>query len=431
MEIKKIKKNILLKNGLIYDPYSNKKIKSMIYIKNGFIERIGNISVSENMEVVDCSGMIISPGFIDIHSHFREPGREDKETLETGSKAAFSGGYTKVCVMPNTNPTLDTPENIRYVIDKSKSLPIKIFPIGAITFGQEGKEITEIGEMVSSGAVAISDDGIPVQNGQVLRYALEYSQRYGIPVINHAEDIFLRNEGAMNEGVVSTRLGLPGNPDISESAMVYRDLEIAAYCNGRIHIPHVSCKKSVDVIRRFKRNGVNVTAEVTPHHIGLSENHLLNYDTNAKVAPPLRTDMDREALIDGLIDGTIDCIASDHAPHTIEEKEQDFMHSPCGMIGLESAFGLTHTVLSRYKISTEKIIQFFTKGPALVMGWDIIPFKLNDIADIVIIDPKKKWQFKQSDIKSKSKNSPMVGMEFKGKVVGVISSNYSFGKILD
>jgi dihydroorotase len=383
------------------------------------------------MKNVDCTGKIISPGFIDIHAHFREPGREDKETLETGAKAALYGGFTRVCVMPNTNPPLDSPESINFIIEKSINLPVKIFPIGSITQGQRGDQLTEIGEMVSAGAVAISDDGLPVQNGQVLRYAYEYAKKFGIPVINHAEDIYLRNNGVMNEGSLSTRLGLPGNPDISESVMVHRDLEIADFCDGRIHVPHVSTRRSVDLIRKYKSMGLNVTAEVTPHHLGLTEEKLLNYNTHAKVAPPLRSALDREALIKGLIDGTIDCIATDHAPHTIEDKEMDFIHAPCGMIGLESAFGLCHTIMTHAGSNSEEIIQWFTNRPASVMGWDLEAYPIGGIAEIVIIDSKKKWIFNESDIMSRSKNSPIVGMEFTGKVEAVISGKYAIGTLLD
>jgi dihydroorotase len=429
--INKSTQSILLEGGTLFDPYQNKKKSASILIENGLIKEVGKISLSKKMKKVDCQGKIISPGFIDIHAHFREPGMEDKETLETGARAAFSGGFTRVCVMPNTNPPLDSPESIRFIIEKTIELPVKIFPIGAITINQKGTEITEIGEMVTAGAVAVSDDGLPVQNGQVLRYAFEYAKKYGIPVINHAEDICLRNEGVMNESPVSTRLGLPGNPDISESVMVHRDLEIADYCNGRIHVPHVSTRRSVDLIRRYRSKGHNVTAEVTPHHIGLTEEKLLNYDTNAKVAPPLRSSSDREALIEGLMDGTIDCIATDHAPHTIEDKEMDFINAPCGMIGLESAFGLSHTVMTNAGASSEDVIQWFTKGPASVMGWKMEALEIGQLAEIVILDTKKKWMFSESDIMSRSKNSPIVGMEFTGKVIAVISGKYSFGTLLD
>ena len=429
--INKLKQSVLLEGGTIYDPFENKKIKGSILIQNGLVKEVGDIAAPENVTKVNCRGKLISPGFIDIHAHFREPGREDKETLATGARAAISGGFTRVCVMPNTNPPLDSPEAIRFIIEKSADLPVKIYPMGAITIGQKGLELTEVGEMVKAGAVAISDDGLPVQNGQVLRNALEYAQKYSIPVINHAEDIHLRNDGVMNESILSTKLGLPGNPDISESVMVHRDLEVADYTGGRIHIPHVSTKRSVDLIRKYKKMGVNVTAEVTPHHIGLTEEKLWEYDTYAKVAPPLRQDSDRNALIERLLDGTIDCIATDHAPHTIEEKEMDFIHSPCGMIGLESAFGLSNTVLTNAGATTEQVIQWFTKGPSAIMGWNIVPFQVGKQAEVVIIDPKKKWEFNESDIQSRSKNSPMLGMKFTGKVELTISGKFSFGNLFD
>ena len=422
---------IILEGGTIYDPYKNKKKAGSILIEDGVVKEVGKVTTPDNAQKIDCAGKLIVPGLIDIHAHFREPGREDKETLATGARAAFSGGFTRVCVMPNTDPPLDSPEAIRFIIEKSADLPVKIFPIGAITFGQKGLELTEFGEMVKAGAVAISDDGLPVQNGQVLRNALEYAQKYGIPVINHAEDIHLRNDGVINESSLSTRLGLPGNPDISESVMVHRDLEIADYTGGTIHVPHVSTKRSVDLIRKYKKMGVNVTAEVTPHHIGLTENKLTEYDTNAKVAPPLRTELDRKALIKGLLDGTINCIATDHAPHTIEEKEMDFIHSPCGMIGLESAFGLSHTVLTEAGASTERVVQWFTKGPADIMGWEIVPFQIGKPAEIAIIDSKQKWTFKEYHIQSRSKNSPMLGMKFTGRVVGTISGKNTYGNLLD
>ena len=424
--IREEKGNILLKNGYIYDPIKDKQIVGDILVHNVTIREVGKCIPLKKLKQIDCSGKIIAPGFIDIHAHFREPGREDKETLITGSEAAFSGGFTRVCIMPNTNPPLDSPESIRFILEKAKDLPIKIFPIGAITKGQKGLEIAEIGEMFHAGAIAISDDGIPLQNGQVMRYAIEYAKKYNIPVINHAEDLYLRNDGVMNEGALSSRLGLPGNPDISESVMVNRDLEIAEVTKGKIHIPHVSTARSVNLIRQYKKKNIDVTAEVTPHHICLSEKELSLYNTNAKVAPPLRTDQDREALIEGLMDGTIDCIATDHAPHTIEEKEMDFLHAPCGMIGLESAFGLVHTTLINKGVGTKQIIKWMTSGAAQIMGWNLNPFDINSNAEISIIDPELEWIFSESHIKSRSKNSPMLGMKFKGKVIGTISGKYIF-----
>ena len=373
--------NYLIKSGRIIDPSQDIDSVGDILVINGVIAEIRTSDSNWNhlgeklnneIKIIEAKDNIVSPGFVDAHCHLREPGFEHKETISSGTKAAAKGGYTTVCVMPNTNPPLDTPESIRFIVEKADGLPIHIFPIASITKGQEGLQITEIGELVKAGAVAISDDGFPVQNGQIMRYAVEYARIFNIPVINHAEDLYLQNNGVMNESALSTQLGLPGNPDIAESVMVYRDLEIAEFTRGRIHIPHVSTARSVHLIRKYKKKGLNITAEVTPHHLGLTENKLLQYDTHAKVSPPLRTDKDRKALINGLMDGTIDCIATDHAPHTIEEKEMDFLHTPCGMIGLESAFGLAHTILIKAGANTEQVIQWMREqDKRLISGWKI------------------------------------------------------------
>ena len=415
-------------NGTIYDPFTKVNIDGSILLEDGIVIAVGDVDISDAQQI-DCSGKIITAGFIDLHAHFRVPGREAKETLETGAMSAMAGGFTRVCVMPNTDPPLDTPEAIRFIKDKAESVPIQIYPIGAITIGQKGMEIAEYGEMIKEGAVALSDDGLPVENGQVLRLALEYSSMYGVPVINHAEDVPLRNDGLMNESPLSTRLGLDGNPDISESVMVFRDLEIAEFVDGRIHIPHVSTEKAVDIIRQYKTKGVNVTAEVTPHHLGLTENSLINFDTNAKVAPPLRKDADRKALIQGLKDGVITCIATDHAPHTIEDKEKDMKHAPCGMIGLESAFALSNTTLQGDGFAIEDVIGWLTAGPASVLNWDINAFKIGTPAEITIIDDSSIWEMSVENIYSKSKNSPMVGMEFKGEIVMTVCGDFAFGKV--
>ena len=276
---KRIEGFILLKNGRVYDPYMNCNKELDILIENDRIVEVEKqISIKKNYNVIECKGYIITNGFVDLHVHFREPGFEFKETILTGARSAFNGGYTRVCTMPNTNPVIDSPELINCIVQESMKTPIYIHPIGAITKGQKGLELSEIGKMVSQGAVAISDDGLPVQNSQIMRYALEYSQKFDIPVINHAEDLSLVNSGLMHEGDVSLRLGLTGNPDIAESSMVFRDLSIAEYVGGKIHIPHVSSKKSVEVIKEFKSRGINVTAEVSPHHLSFSDDILLDYD---------------------------------------------------------------------------------------------------------------------------------------------------------
>tara|TARA_Y100000590_G_scaffold447470_1_gene582778 strand:+ start:2917 stop:4221 length:1305 start_codon:yes stop_codon:yes gene_type:complete len=427
---RKINGLILLKNGEIYDSFANNSMASDILIDNGIIVNIQkNISSTKNCKVINCKNKIITNGFIDLHTHFRDPGFEIKETIISGSWSAFYGGYTRVCTMPNTSPVIDNPELIKYTINKSKDTCIYIHPIGAITKKQMGKELAEIGSMVAEGAVAISDDGLPVSNSQVLRMALEYSKMYNIPVINHAEDLSLVNNGLINESDNSIRLGLPGNPGIAESSMVFRDLSIAEYVGGKIHVPHVSSKKSIDVIKSFKSKGINVSSEVTPHHLCLDDSILERYDTNAKVAPPIRSSIDQKALLSAVIDGTIDCIATDHAPHTIEDKEKDFENASCGMIGLESAFGLVNKTLYKSKVPMKSIINLFTVNPAKIFNISTNLIEEGNMAEINVIDPNVDWTFSVNDIMSKSKNSPIIGERLKGRVLVTINKGYILDRI--
>ena len=421
MKINKLNKNVFLKNGKVYDPFIQKNIKGNILITNGKINRVGDIKAPKGAEIIDCTNLIITHGFCDIHAHFREPGREDKETLQTGAKAALAGGFTRVCVMPNTNPPLDDPESIRFIVEKANETPIYIHPIGTITKGQQGKEIAEMDAMKSEGAVAFSDDGIPLQNAYVMRLALEYAGMINVPIINHAEDIPLRNDGVMNESEVSTRLGLSGNPDVAESTMVQRDLQIAQSTNSTLHVPHVSTKKSVEAIKKYKAIFPRVTAEVTPHHLYFNDEVLNTYNTNLKVAPPIRTENDRNALINALKDGVIDCIATDHAPHTIEEKEAPFDLAPFGMIGLESCFGVVNKVLVKEnEMKIESLIDLLTIKPREIMGFEQDLFTEGAIAEIAVIDPKASWIFKKDNIYSRSINSPYIGEELFGKIIYTI-----------
>ena len=288
--------------------------------------------------------MNITHGFFDLHVHFREPGGEDKEDLNSGSLAALAGGFTGVCTMPNTNPPIDSPESIRYIIDRSEECPINIFPIGAVTKSQKGKEITEMGAMINEGAIAFSDDGVPIGDAKVMQNALEYSSMFDIPIINHAEDECLKCDGVMHMGKVSTSLGLPSSPGITESSMVRRDLEIAVHAGARLHVPHVSSFRSVEHIKALKKKSEKISAEVTAHHLFFTDEDLVSYNTNLKVAPPIRSKKDKKALIEAVKSGRIDCIATDHAPHTIEEKEGTFDIAPFGMIGLESCYGAENKV---------------------------------------------------------------------------------------
>ena len=423
--IDKIKGHILLRGGRIYDPFLSLNKNNDILIKDGIIVDIKKkISVDDKYKIIDCNDKIITNGFIDMHVHFREPGFEFKETIETGSYTAFLSGFTRVCTMPNTDPVIDTPELIRFIIQKSEDLPISIHPIGAITKGQKGTELAEIGQMVLAGAVAISDDGLPLKNSQLMRYALEYAKKFNIPVINHAEDCCLVNDGLIHEGDMSLKLGLPGNPDIAESTMIYRDLSIAEYVGGKIHIPHVSSYKSLEVIKLFKDRGVDVTVEVTPHHLSLTDKILEKFDTNAKVAPPIRSNYDRNSLIRAVKTGLVDCIATDHAPHSIVEKDRDFKNASCGMIGLESAFGLVNRTLSNKKYPIESIINLFTVNPSKIINVKPSVIQTGNFAEINIIDPNKEWTFNEDSIYSKSSNSPIVGKKMLGKVLSTINKGY-------
>ena len=391
MNLKKLPKMLLLKSGKIFDPISDKLKKSDVLIKKNKIEAIDTKIENDNIYTIDCNGLIITHGFCDLHVHFREPGQEDKETLETGSLAALAGGFTRVCAMPNTIPPLDSPEAINFIVDKSTEYPIYIHPIGAVTKGQNGKDLTEIQGMID------------------------------IPVINHAEDECLRNNGVMNEGVNSIKLGLKGNPSLSESIMVQRDLELANLINTKIHVPHVSTSEALLHIKRMKKNNPKISAEVTPHHLYFNDQQLSTYNTNFKVAPPIRSENNRKALIKGVKDGTIDCIATDHAPHTVEEKEASFDMAPFGMIGLESCFGVINKILG---LPITQIIKLVTKNPRAIMSFNNNLFDIGSHLELTIIDPDMEWVFSEKNIFSKSKNSPFLGETLKGKVIYTISKGY-------
>ncbi len=427
MGLKRLGKNLVLKNGTIIDPHHKKTIHGDVWIKDGTIAGVGRFKAPKSSETVDCSGKVITHGFCDLHVHFREPGREDKETLQTGSLAAMAGGFTRVCVMPNTNPPLDSPESINFIREKAENCPIHIHPIGAVTKSQDGNDLTEMGLMHQEGAVAFSDDGLPIQDGAMMRIALEYATLVDVPIINHAEDVCLRAEGVMHEGRISTHLGLPGNPDLAESAMVHRDLELAEFTGARLHVPHVSSAKAVHHIREMKQKNKNVTAEVTPHHIFFNDDALTSFNTHLKVAPPIRTEEDRRALIQAVKEGTIDCIATDHAPHTIEDKETTFDLASFGMIGLESCFGAVHKVLMDQEgLQLEDVIALLTAKPRAIMGFDPDLFTLGRAAEINVIDADKEWTFEREHVRSRSINSPFYGEPLKGKVELTISCGRIF-----
>ena len=418
MNLKKLPKKLVLQGGTILDPLSGRSKKGNVVIEQNKIKSVGSIGGTKGETKIDCSGLVITHGFCDVHVHFREPGREDKETLQTGSRAALAGGFTRVCIMPNTSPPLDSPESIRFIVEKAEECPVHIHPIGAVTKGQKGQELTEVQGIITEGAVALSDDGFPISDAQVMRLALEYTSMFDKPVINHAEDECLRNNGLMHEGEISTRLGLAGNPSLAEAIMIQRDLELANMIQAKLHVPHVSSSGGAANIRRMKKLNPNITAEVTPHHLFFNDQALLEYNTNFKVAPPIRTEDDRKELIKAVKDGTFDCIATDHAPHTIDEKEATFESAPFGMIGLESCFGAVNKVLD---MPLKELLKLLTVNPRRVMGFEEDLFKIGCAAELTILDPAQEWIYKEQNIYSKSRNTPFIGEQLKGKVRYTIS----------
>ena len=422
-------RKILLKSGRIIDPFSKKTFNGDLLIESGKISKISD-SIStkgKDYKVINCKGLVVTHGFCDMHVHFREPGREDKETLESGSYSALAGGFTQVCTMANTNPVIDSPEHIHYIVSKSQKLPIDIFPIGAVSKGMKGEELTEMLLMQKNGAIAFSDDGVPIQNAQFMKLALTYSKMLNVPIMNHAEDIFLRNDGVMNASSTSNNLGLKGNTSLGEAVMVYRDLLLAESLNSKLHLLHLSTKEAVDLLKQFKSKKQLITAEVSPHHLYFVDEDIDSFDTNLKVAPPVRSKKDRKALIEGIKSGLIDCIATDHAPHTLEDKETTFNEAAFGMIGLESCFGIVNKVLVKENgMSLKSLIEKITVNPRKVMNLETNLFATGSKAQITIFDPNEKWKFKNSHILSKSSNSPFIGKDLVGKVKFVISKNQFF-----
>jgi len=410
--------DLAITGGRVIDLETKMDRMADILIRDGVIKRIekpkGKLRAKQ---IIDAKDKIVVPGLIDMHTHLREPGREDEETIYTGSCAAVAGGFTSICCMPNTQPPIDNQEAVKFVYQKAKDAKCKVYCVGCITKGQKGEELTEIYDLVRAGVVAISDDGLPVPNSQVLRNALEYSRMFNLPVISHCEDLNLSANGVMHEGFVSTTLGMCGIPSIAEETIVARDIELAEFTGARIHIAHVSTEGSVDLIRQAKKRGIKVTCEATPHHFTLTHEIIKTFDTNAKVNPPLRTKKDVEAVKRGLSDGTIDCIATDHAPHSVEEKEVEFDSAPFGMVGLETALGLVVTELINQKVlSWAHAIAKLTINPARILDLKGGKIKRNSPADITIIDPKASWIVDPFKFQSKSKNSPFGGRKLQGRV---------------
>lgn len=413
---------LLLKNGRVVDPEAGIDEIADIIVKDGVIAEIGPDLKIEKGETLDVSEKVVLPGLVDAHTHLREPGREDEETVASGTAAAAHGGFTAVCAMPNTSPVCDTGSKVRFIVERAaEEGVVRVYPIGALTKGQEGVALAEIGDMLAEGAVAFSDDGRGVQSAGVTRVAMDYLKAFDAPLVAHCEDESLVGHGVVNEGVVSTRLGMPGWPVAAEEVMVARDIRLAELTGCRLHLAHLSTAGSVALVREAKRRGVRVTCEVTPHHLFLDEDMLIGYDTNLKVNPPLRTAEDRLALVEGLLDGTVDCIATDHAPHAAHEKELEFELAPFGTTGVETALSLVNTnLVATEKLSWADVARLMCHGPRSALGLPPVSLSAGQVADITIVDPEARVEVTPEWFVSRSRNSAFLGSKLLGKASEVL-----------
>ena len=410
--------SILLRGGRVVDPSQKLDAKRDVLIADGQVERIrARIEAPEGIRVVDCGGLVVCPGLIDVHVHLREPGEEHEETIATGAIAAAAGGFTAVCAMPNTDPPIDDPAAVGFVAAHGRrARGARVYPVGCISMGREGKRLALIGEMVDAGAVAITDDGNPVMDSGLMRMALEYAMAFGIPVADHPEDLGLSANGHMNEGLVATRLGLPGKPNAAEDVHIVRDILLAELTGGHIHLQHVSTRFGVESIRQAKARGVRVTAEATPHHLVLTHEAVNGYRTDAKMNPPLRAPEDVEAVREGLADGTLDTVATDHAPHHYDEKEAAFTEAPNGIVGLETALGIMLTrVVGENVIDLATLIDRMSCGPARAFNLRGGTLAEKSPADVTIFDPQEKWVVDPATFESKSRNTPFAGRQLVGR----------------
>jgi len=409
---------VLLLGGRVIVTTQRHDAVADVLLVEGRVAALGrDLSAPDDAERVDCRGKIVAPGFIDLHVHLREPGDEHEETIASGARAAAAGGFTAVVAMPNTRPPIDNPAAVGYVrAAGERAGAARVYPAAAITIGQKGEQLTEFGELRAAGAVIVTDDGRPVMHGGVLRMALEYAQNFDLPVAVHAEDLHLSRGGSMHEGVVSLRLGLMGMPPVAEEAMIARDLLLAEWTGGRLHVQHVSTARGVAMIREAKARGVRVTAEATPHHFTLTDEAVEGYRTAAKVNPPLRTAADREAVREGLRDGTLDAIATDHAPHHYDEKEQAFEDAPFGMVGLETAVGLAVTQLvCTGLLSWSQLVERMSVAPARILQLPGGSLAAGSPADVTVLDPDAEWIVEPDRFLSRSRNTPFAGWRLRGR----------------
>ena len=407
----------LLKGGRVLDPRQDMDGTLDVLLKDGLIVSVGDaISASEDARTIDCTGLLVTPGLIDVHVHLREPGGEHKETIATGARSAAAGGFTAVCAMPNTDPPLDDPASVGWVLAEGKRAgAARVYPTGCISVDRAGERLAPVGEMIDAGAVAVTDDGSPIMKSGLMRLALEYAQSFGIPVADHPEDLSLSPAGQMNEGLMSTRMGLVGKPNASEDIHIIRDLLLAELTGGHIHLQHVSTRWGVDAIRQAKARGVHVTAEASPHHLVLTDEAVEGYRTEAKMNPPLRTAEDVEAVRAGLADGSLDHIATDHAPHHYDEKEAPFAEAPNGIVGLETAVGIILTrVVDEGVIDLPTMIERMSCHPAKTFNLPGGTLAPGGVADVSVLDLSAEWTVDASSFVSKSRNTPFDGWALKG-----------------
>jgi len=416
--------SLSIRNGLVIDPAQKLEGKYDLLLKDGRVAEVAPAGKlrGKGDETINARGLVVCPGLIDIHVHLREPGQSHKETIASGSMAAAAGGFTSVCCMPNTSPVNDSAEITRWMQDPQRGAHVNVFPIGAATMGSKGEQLTDFASLKKAGAVAVTDDGKPILDERIMQQALMGAARLGIPVIQHAEDTRMTADAAMNAGPTAFRLGLRGWVPEAESSLVERDIQLAAETRGHYHVAHLSTAAALKAVRRAKRDHLGVTCEVTPHHFALLDEDITDYNTNFKMNPPLRSRTDREALIGGLLDGAIDCVATDHAPHACNEKNQEFDRAPFGITGLESALGLCVSILhGKHKMPLKRIIELLSTSPARVMGLQGRgTLAVGSNADVTVFDPAKRWTYQAAQSHSKSKNSPFDGWRLQGKVVATV-----------
>lgn len=421
--------DLLIHGGTLIDPDTQSRRDVDVLIRDGRIAAVDQNIVQEDVPTFDATGLCISPGWMDMHVHLREPGYEHKETIATGCAAAAFGGFTAVACMPNTNPPIHTRDVVEFVIERAESTPVHVFPIATVSKERKGKELAEMADLVEGGAVGFSDDGSPVQDGGLMRRALEYSSMLGHPIINHMEDLTLNRSGHMHEGDVATRLGVPGIAALAEEVMIARDILLAEFTGGHVHVAHISTARAVELVREAKQRGINVTAEVCTHHFTLTDEAVerSDYDTHTKMHPPLRTLADVEAMKEGLRDGTIDAICTDHAPHASFEKEVEFIAAPFGILGLETAWALTaRELVAEGILSIEEAVRKLTFEPRRILGIDQVRVDVGQSANLTMFDATTEWTLELRHIKSKSRNTPFVGE----RMVGRAHAIYNKGRLV-